>query len=350
MKPLLDHHLYLPKLQKRSPIRLDSIRLSSTSIFIEVSALFAQSWEKGPKDPYDEDELYHHMIILCTTFCQLVKHGQGQVKITQKSTPLDLVTDMDKGVEMLLRIWLNHWYPHHKIVGEEGTKECFGPQEYLWYIDPVDGTSNFVEGRLDVSMHVGCFKNGKPILCFVGLPFENSLYASHHLRKNIAEIDTQDLKEKSISVAPLTPSHTLGTEYMKSRTTESRLFQTLCTSLHMRPHQVRSIGVNIVDILRGKNSCFYKPGAKLWDIMPPLGLLHLAFGQNLAVSVWYPSWDAQPALSKHLFNPDKGLLSWTNTSITANCRIGLIIASSTTEPHIEETIVSVLRSHNLRIS
>lgn len=58
---------------------------------------------------------------------------------------VDLVTEADKASEKLLRERLQAAFPSHGIYGEEGTRDRL-ESEYRWYVDPLDGTTNFAHG------------------------------------------------------------------------------------------------------------------------------------------------------------------------------------------------------------
>lgn len=58
---------------------------------------------------------------------------------------VDLVTEADRQSEALIRRRLGEEFPEHGIYGEEGTRERLAG-EYRWYVDPLDGTTNFAHG------------------------------------------------------------------------------------------------------------------------------------------------------------------------------------------------------------
>jgi myo-inositol-1(or 4)-monophosphatase len=59
---------------------------------------------------------------------------------------VDLVTDADRTSEKLIVERLRGAFPDHDIVGEEGTRTSGGSGGYRWYVDPLDGTTNFAHG------------------------------------------------------------------------------------------------------------------------------------------------------------------------------------------------------------
>lgn len=64
---------------------------------------------------------------------------------TEYKGDVDLVTVADRTVEKLIRGRLGETFPEHGIYGEEGTRERLDA-EYRWYVDPLDGTTNFAHG------------------------------------------------------------------------------------------------------------------------------------------------------------------------------------------------------------
>ena len=64
---------------------------------------------------------------------------------TEYKGDVDLVTEADRTSEKLIRDRLTAAFPGHGIYGEEGTREQL-ESEFRWYVDPLDGTTNFAHG------------------------------------------------------------------------------------------------------------------------------------------------------------------------------------------------------------
>lgn len=64
---------------------------------------------------------------------------------TEYKGDVDLVTVADRTSETLIKGRLGEAFPEHGIYGEEGTRERMGG-EFRWYVDPLDGTTNFAHG------------------------------------------------------------------------------------------------------------------------------------------------------------------------------------------------------------
>jgi myo-inositol-1(or 4)-monophosphatase len=74
----------------------------------------------------------------------LMEYFQQHVKIEYKGD-VDLVTVADRKSEALILDRIRREFPGHDVMGEEGTRIETG-SEYKWYVDPLDGTTNFAHG------------------------------------------------------------------------------------------------------------------------------------------------------------------------------------------------------------
>ena len=79
------------------------------------------------------------------------------------------VTNIDKEIELIFRENLKKKFPDHGVIGEEFGKDLNG-SEYVWVIDPLDGTHNFIAGKPLFGTLISCLKNNKPILGIVDIP------------------------------------------------------------------------------------------------------------------------------------------------------------------------------------
>ena len=65
-------------------------------------------------------------------------------EIRHKSSAIDLLTQFDEAAEALLVPWLAAAFPDHAIIAEEGAGQA--GSDWVWYVDPIDGTNNFAHG------------------------------------------------------------------------------------------------------------------------------------------------------------------------------------------------------------
>ena len=74
---------------------------------------------------------------------------------TEYKGDVDLVTEADRASEALIGERLRAAFPEHGIYGEEGTRSGLDA-EFRWYIDPLDGTTNFAHGFPAFCVVLGC--------------------------------------------------------------------------------------------------------------------------------------------------------------------------------------------------
>src|SRR5258708_38175356 len=86
----------------------------------------------------------------------------GKVTIEYKGD-VDLVTQADRSSEALIVERIRKQWPSHDLIGEEGSRTETG-SDFRWYVDPLDGTTNFAHGF--------------PVFCVsMGLEYKNELIA-----------------------------------------------------------------------------------------------------------------------------------------------------------------------------
>jgi myo-inositol-1(or 4)-monophosphatase len=73
---------------------------------------------------------------------------------TEYKGDVDLVTVADRAAEKLIRTRLGEVFPEHGIYGEEGTRERL-ESAFRWYVDPLDGTTNFAHGFPHFAVSMG---------------------------------------------------------------------------------------------------------------------------------------------------------------------------------------------------
>lgn len=99
--------------------------------------------------------------------------------ITTKSSQFDLVTEADKAVEDVIVKALTRAFPEHHIVGEEGggMGAPIDEADYRWYIDPIDGTTNFSRNLPFFSISMGLAdRDLTPLVGLVMNPVMGSLF------------------------------------------------------------------------------------------------------------------------------------------------------------------------------
>ncbi len=92
-------------------------------------------------------------------------------RILTKTSPADLCTEMDSSIEQTVRTRIRSAYPEHSVDGEELGLDRGSGSEYTWYVDPIDGTTNYVSGIPWGSYSLALADAGGALLGVVANPF-----------------------------------------------------------------------------------------------------------------------------------------------------------------------------------
>ena len=90
----------------------------------------------------------------------------------------DPVTHADQGAERAIRALISEHYPSHGVIGEEYGEDR-PDAEFVWVLDPVDGTRAFIAGLPLWCTLIGLRFQGKPVLGSIGQSFLGELYIGH---------------------------------------------------------------------------------------------------------------------------------------------------------------------------
>lgn len=194
--------------------------------------------------------------------------------IKTKQNYRDLVTTVDKEVEVLITNKLLSLMPNVKIIGEESySGDINYTNNDFWVIDPIDATTNFVKQNEDFAILLAYFKKGIPCLSYIYNIQKDELYsaiAGKGVFKNNKKI------YKPINL-PLSES-LISVELRGIR--EKNWFDKLinyCFDLRY----IGCAGLDATKVLEGKFGAYFCPKLHLWDYAPLL-LMSKELGLNLS--------------------------------------------------------------------
>ena len=125
----------------------------------------------------------------------IMKHYRGnfEVEVKADQTP---VTVADRRAEEIIRRTLLDAFPDHGFFGEESGKSQ-ADAEYLWLVDPIDGTKSFVSGYGMFSTQIALMHRGELVLGVSSAPAANELAWAE--RGTGASLDSSDIHVSNIS-------------------------------------------------------------------------------------------------------------------------------------------------------
>jgi myo-inositol-1(or 4)-monophosphatase len=130
----------------------------------------------GPDDPDELLELATRLAREAGTLALTARRSSMLERVTKSSTT-DLVTQHDRAAEALIVERLVAQRPADAIVGEEGAKRD-GTSGYAWFLDPIDGTTNFVYDLPSWSTSVAVAYRGAMVAGAVYVPVADELFAA----------------------------------------------------------------------------------------------------------------------------------------------------------------------------
>jgi myo-inositol-1(or 4)-monophosphatase len=197
----------------------------------------------------------------------------GRVSFELKGE-FDLVTEADRASERLVVERLRAHFPDHSIVAEEGggTEQS---SEYRWYVDPVDGTTNFAHGFPVFNVTLALEKAGELIAGVVFDPTRQELFAAE--KGGGAFLNGERIAVSK--VARLEDS--LVATGFPSRKRHQNVDVYFYYELAMLTHGVRRAGSAAIDLAYvacGRLDAFWEFGLHPWDMAAGILLIEEAGG------------------------------------------------------------------------
>ncbi|MFV0432325.1 MAG: inositol monophosphatase family protein [Alphaproteobacteria bacterium] len=196
--------------------------------------------------------------------------------IEKKSHDFDLLSAADKNVELLIRSKIESYFPKDAIIGEEKGVSGARDSEYVWIVDPIDGTYPFLYGMPLWCVSIALFKNGEPLMGFVMDPNQGELFHAHKgfgafcNDKPIKVMEVSHLNQGSIAVGC---DNGIRAQYVKRF-----LIKLLDQDLHFcRPI---SCALTMAWVAAGRLMAAWYPYVRAWDWAGGLVIVEEAGGQT----------------------------------------------------------------------
>lgn len=201
---------------------------------------------------------------------------QGHVEIEFKGE-IDLVTDADRRSEAAIVTRIRDAFPTHAILGEEGGQMGSQSAEFLWVIDPLDGTTNYAHGLPIFSVSIALLQHGEPILGIVFNPATNEFFSgmkgegAHLNGKLILVSYITELRQSLLVTGFPYDAHT--SQYVNLDHWENFLRRAQAT------RRLGSAAVDLAYVAAGRFEGFWETGLKPWDAAAGVLLIREAGGQ-----------------------------------------------------------------------
>jgi myo-inositol-1(or 4)-monophosphatase len=202
---------------------------------------------------------------------------------TEYKGDVDIVTVADRSVEKLIRTRLREEFPDHGVYGEEGTRERM-EGEFRWYVDPLDGTTNFAHGfpQFCVSMGLEHRAAGTPagedgtlVAGVIYDPLRDELFTAE--RGQGAQLNGKPVR---VSRTPELAEALLATGFPSRKRHDSPNVH-FYHEFTMRSHGLRRAGsaaLDLASVASGRIDAFWEFNLNPWDTAAGVLLIEEAGG------------------------------------------------------------------------
>jgi myo-inositol-1(or 4)-monophosphatase len=226
---------------------------------------------------------------------------------TASSLWRDPVSEVDRKVEKIIRERIAEQFPNHGIIGEEMEAQRSRDSSFIWAVDPIDGTTNFINGFPMFAASIGVLHNARPVAGAVWCATSHALRAGvYHAREGgKLRFEGSDVTPKA---NPAVRSGLAGVPLIKAEDMPWETRKTGSAAL-----ECALVAASLLRV-----ACFSNPN--IWDVAGGLALVNAARGivrQKIA-NAWQPMERFEPGKG-----PDNqiGLRYWRR-SIVIGARRG----------------------------
>lgn len=200
---------------------------------------------------------------------------RDDLKIHQKSDR-DYVTEIDQRAEAAIIREITRHYPDHGIVAEEQEQRVNPDASMQWYIDPLDGTTNFIHGYPHFAVSISAWKDGKPLLAVIHDPMRDETFEAKNgggafLNRRRLRVSEEKRLGHALFASGI-PSY--QREHMD-------LFQSrmdVCMRSMDGYRRGGSAALDLAYVAAGRLDVYWEAGLKSWDIAAGLLLVQEAGG------------------------------------------------------------------------
>lgn len=204
----------------------------------------------------------------------------GKVEVQEKGRMGDLVTEADRGAEAAILKVIRRHFPDHKILAEESGRSGLAESDYLWAIDPLDGTTNYAHQYPFYACSIGLLAGGVPMVGVIYDPVRQELFRA--IKGQGATLNRQPMRVSN--TAQLRQSLLVTGFAYDRHTTPDNNYAEFCHFSHLT-QGVRRGGAAALDLAYvacGRLDGFWERGLSPWDMAAGAVLVEAAGGKVTA--------------------------------------------------------------------
>ena len=251
-------------------------KAEASSLFVGTSSL---AWTE------DFDTFTKTAIKAALVASRILKEGQEkELFIQDKEGAGNVVTESDIRAETeIIRIILSQ-FPHHGILAEETKSSGIPDNEYIWIIDPLDGSKNYSKGLPIYSISIALFYQNQPISAVIFVPNLDQLFVANehgaYLNEKPLKVSQTTLLNKSLLASGY--PYAVKENPLNCMEVENAMIQTEA--------QVNNLGTSVLHLAYVAAGLFdgqFHAGLRTWDIAAASLMIRHAGGK-------LTDWEGKP--------------------------------------------------------
>lgn len=216
----------------------------------------------------------------------LLRQSRREKKdIRRKSTTIDLVTEYDYAAERLILKRLQAAFPDHAILAEEGGIVNQTDSDFIWYVDPLDGTSNFAHGFPVFAVSLALYEKERPLVGVIYDPLRDEMFSA--AAGQGARLTSDGVSEiLQVSRAATLADSLLATGFPYDRHTSSQNNLVQFSAFLKRTQGIRRAGAATLDmayVAAGRLDGYWEFKLSSWDVAAGVLLVQEAGGKVTAI-------------------------------------------------------------------
>jgi 3'(2'), 5'-bisphosphate nucleotidase len=227
--------------------------------------------------------------LLQAEICQFIREiGQKAIhlrglgfEIDEKGLD-DYVTNVDRELDQILSQRFQSWFPEDVVISEENTRSQKLWQQYsqlnqkYWFIDPIDGTDDFIHGRDFYSVMVGVLEASQPVMGWIYAPKSDCLYFGGTAINGLFTVTNGNVPEILYIHEPMGLSCDRIIVSKKDDLAYGEAIRAAVPNVEF--YSLGSFGLKVMEVVQGRASAYIylNRRVKLWDTVGPFAIAKAA--------------------------------------------------------------------------
>ena len=229
-----------------------------------------------------------------TEICNFIREvGQKAVYLRKSGFQVDekgfddYVTNVDRELDILISQQFQSWFPEDIVISEENSRSRSlweqqrddALHKRFWFIDPIDGTDDFIHGREFYSVMAGLLEDSQPKMGWVYAPHCDRLYFGGQQLGSKNMVFTSDKGQEPIALNIREPMGKECDRLIVSKKDDLAYGDAIRNAVpNVEFYSLGSFGLKVMEIVQGHASAYIylNRRVKLWDTVGPLAIAKAA--------------------------------------------------------------------------